>query len=456
MEIHKPRILYMLGWFYPDSVGGTERYVHLLAKDIQEKGWDVTIAAPAIDEKEHQYTYDGITVYRYPVSLEPSLAEVRVKVVPGYFEVFQDWLRKNMPDIAHIHSRTRGCGFFHMQYIKQLGIPLVLTIHAADFMCMGGTAMLWGVAPCDGRLHDYRCVACWLKKQGVYWPLAMLMARIPVSIAKMMEEMPGKYATALAIKKLFVDKQGRDRAIFNFCDRIIVVSKWLLKVLLLNNIPERKIFISLHGLPPVPVYHKKAPGLGHAGTLRIGFIGRFVHIKGAHVLIQAVRRLSLRIHVELRIYGRVNTEEDASYFMGLQKISQRDKRIKFCGELKSDNYEEIMSNLDIVAIPSLWLETGPMVALEAFAWGIPVIGCNVGGVAELIKDGINGRLVKMGDVRAWARQIQWIYEHPETLREWAGHIPEVRSSKDVACDMRKIYEEVLAGNKSLPGVSYNK
>jgi len=444
MEIHKPRILYMVGWFYPDSVGGTERYVHLLAKAIQELGWDVAIAAPAIDEKEHQYTYDGLAVYRYPVSLEPSLAEVRVKVVPRYFEVFQDWLRKNRPDIAHIHSRTRGCGFFHMQYIKQLGIPLVLTIHAADFMCMGGTAMLWGVAPCDGRLHSYRCVACWLKKQGVYWPLAMLTARIPVFLSKMMVGMPGKHASALAIKKLFIDKQKRDKAIFDFCDKIIVVSKWLLKVLLLNNIPERKIFISLHGLPGAPEYEKKASGLSQAGTLRIGFIGRFVYIKGAHVLIQAMRRLSRRIHVELMIYGRVNSEEDNRYFMRLQKISQPDKRIKFCGELRPDNYKEVMSNLDIVAIPSLWLETGPMVALEAFASGIPVIGCNVGGVAELVKDGINGRLVKMGDVRAWARAIQWIYEHPQALEEWARHIPEVRGSKDVAEDMLKIYEEVLS------------
>lgn len=443
MVSNKLRILYIVGWFYPDTVGGSEHYVHLLAKDVRVRGWDVMIAAPSVDEEEHSYIYDGIPVYRYPVAVNPSIEEVRVEAPPKYFEIFQDWLRKNKPDIVHIHSRTRGCGFFHISYIKQLGIPLVLTIHAADFMCVGGTAMLWGVYPCDGILHNYRCTACWLKKQGAPWPLSIVFARTPIFLSVLMKRVKNRFATALAMKKLFVEKRQRDKIIFNSSDKVVVVARWLLRVLLLNKVPRQKIFLSLHGLPSTTRRHTKTYGFKNSEPLRIGFIGRFNIIKGAHILIKAVKRLPLSVRVELRLYGKVNTEEDRQYLHWLEKISKVDTRIKFCGELRPQNYQEVMDSLDIIAVPSLWLETGPLVILEAFAAGIPVIGCDVGGIPELVKDGVNGMLVKFGNVRAWANAIKWISEHPEALQDWASHIPRVRSSIEVAEDMLKIYKKVL-------------
>ena len=47
-------------------------YVHSLARDLKDLGCDVTIVAPSNDEKEHTYIYDGLSVYRYPVSLKPG------------------------------------------------------------------------------------------------------------------------------------------------------------------------------------------------------------------------------------------------------------------------------------------------------------------------------------------------------------------------------------------------
>ncbi len=439
----KPRVLYMLGWFYPDSVGGSERYVYMLARDIQEKGWEVTIAAPAIDEQEHHYNYDGIAVYRYPVSLRPSLAEIRVYEPPRYFEVFQDWLRKNRPDIVHIHSRTRGCGIFHMQYVKELDIPLVLTIHAADFMCVGGTAMLWGVYPCDGKLNVQRCVSCWLKKEGLFWPLAILLARTPVFVSKIAQKIHARWATSLAIVGLFIEKQLRDKTIFESVDKVVVVAKWLLKVLLLNGVPREKIFLSLHGLPAAQGDYKKPCVRRDSRLIRIGFIGRFTKIKGPHILIRAVKSLSLDVDVQLRLYGRANSAEDKRYLGWLRRIAGDDRRIKFLGELGQENYPEVMSGLDILAVPSLWLETGPLVVLEAFRCGIPVMGTNSGGIADLVTDGVNGILVDSGNVKSWTEAIMLIYKTPQLLEDWAGGISFTRSDKEVADEMQGLYKEVL-------------
>jgi len=443
MIFRKPRILYMLGWFYPDSVGGTEHYVQLLAKDVQAMGWDVMVAAPSIDGKEQSYIYDGIAVYRYPVTTHPSLLEVRSGVPPEHFEIFQDWLKRNKPDIVHIHSRTRGCGFFHMKYIKQLGIPLVLTIHAADFMCVGGTAMLWGVYPCSGILSTYRCTSCWLKRQGLPWLVAVILARTPIFIASLMRKIPNRLATVLAMGKLFIEKRERDKTVFDMSDKVVVVSKWLLGVLLLNKIPRKKIFFSPHGLPSMATNFRRSHDYKNSTLLRIGFIGRFSYIKGPHILIKAIKRLQKDFQVELRLYGRVNSREDELYLRWLKIISRKEPRIKFCGELKAENHQEVMGNLDIIAVPSLWLETGPLVVLEAFIAGIPVMGSNVGGIPDLVVDAINGMLIKMGDVKAWANAIKWVYKNQQVLQDWAKYIPNIRNDTDVANDMLKVYEGIL-------------
>jgi glycosyltransferase involved in cell wall biosynthesis len=53
------------------------------------------------------------------------------------------------------------------------------------------------------------------------------------------------------------------------------------------------------------------------------------------------------------------------------------------------------------------------VVVEAMATAIPVIGSNVGGIPDMIQDGVTGFLVPPGDDRALADKIRWILEHPD-------------------------------------------
>lgn len=438
------RILLMSGWYYPDSVGGTEAYVRQLGKELQALGWEVTVAAPSIDEKEHKYIHDGLSVYRYPVSLLPGREEIRGAVPPEYLDIFATWLKENKPDIAHFHSRTRGCGFYHFTAVKQLGIPLVLTIHSADFMCVAGTARLWGIYPCDGKLDEYRCTACWLKNRGVpVWWLAWLLSRIPISLAIKARNVNNKLGTLLAMRRLFIERQERESHLFENAERIVAVSKWLYSVLKINSIPEQKLYFCPHGLMPAAVRSKPRSDFKVPSTLCIGFIGRFNHVKGLHILIKAIKRLPLDRHVELRIYGRAKLDEEKDYLGLTQKLAKDDDRIKFCGELTDNNRRDVFMHFDILAAPSIWLETGPFVILEAFSRGIPVIGSDLGGIAELVTNRVNGLLVEAGNVRLWANAISWIYKHPQALQDWSSHIPDVRSNIDVARDMVRIYEGIL-------------
>ena len=70
----------------------------------------------------------------------------------------------------------------------------------------------------------------------------------------------------------------------------------------------------------------------------------------------------------------------------------------------------VMAEYDLIAVPSRWLETGPLVVLEAFAAGVPVLGSNLGGIAELVRDGVDGILVAPNDAAAWAVAIGRLVE----------------------------------------------
>ena len=99
----------------------------------------------------------------------------------------------------------------------------------------------------------------------------------------------------------------------------------------------------------------------------------------------------------------------------------------------------VLRHYDAVCCPSLCLEGGPTVALEAVAVGTPVIGSNVGGLAEIVRDGINGRLLPPGDVNQLARALRDLGENPRQLERWRANLPRPRSLDDVAGDYLRLY-----------------
>src|SRR5215470_15814912 len=93
---------------------------------------------------------------------------------------------------------------------------------------------------------------------------------------------------------------------------------------------------------------------------------------------------------------------------------------------------DILNSYDVICCPSRCLEGGPTVALEAMALGIPVIAASVGGVAEVVEDGVNARLVPPGDVNRLAAALTEVASDPgATICEWKKHLPPTRRMYDV-------------------------
>ena len=228
-------------------------------------------------------------------------------------------------------------------------------------------------------------------------------------------------------------------------EHVVVVAGWLKEVLKRNGISGENVTVSQHGLSDsMRTTQRKAAERRHSQEaswpLRIGFVGRFTEVKGPHVLVEAVRQLPEDIAVETHLYGMAQSAKDQQYLAEMKQEAQGDPRVQFCGPMTEENRVEAFAGFDLLAVPSIWFETGPYTVLEAFAAGIPVLGSNHGGIAERVTDGESGVLVPPGDVEAWADALRVLWER-HRADHWDWSLPEPRTSRTIAQEMEQIYAQ---------------
>jgi len=136
------------------------------------------------------------------------------------------------------------------------------------------------------------------------------------------------------------------------------------------------------------------------------FLGRVQSHKGIEVLIRAFRRLedpSLRLHV-----AGAGPSLDAS-----KALAADDDRIRFYGFVSGETRRALIENADALVLPSLWPDNYPVSIQEAFQAGPVVIASRVGGIPEMVRDGVNGLLVEPGDEPGIAAAIERLRQSPE-------------------------------------------
>ena len=162
--------------------------------------------------------------------------------------------------------------------------------------------------------------------------------------------------------------------------------------------------------------------------------------KGAHVLIDAASRLPKGAY-ELALHGNIEVSPD--YVADLRRRAAG-LPVRFCGAFDEGEMSGIYRDLDVLVVPSIWLENSPLVIHEAFQMGVPVVGARIGGIADLIADGRNGRLYDPESPGELARVLQSLIDGPAQLDMWAANMPPVKSITDDAHEWARIYAEVTA------------
>lgn len=437
------KILQAIGWYFPDSWGGTEIYVATLAARLRAAGHDVAIAAPdASHVVERRYKHDGIPVYRYPIPSEPTRAEAQGGAVVRGAERFHRWIDEFRPDVVHFHTFVTGLGLAELDAARRAGARVIVTTHAASlgFICARGTMMRMGSEPCDGIADERKCSACMLQHRGVPRLLADLVARTPLPIAAALQRMPGRAGAMFRLPGFISDQKARQQRLLASADRFVLLNDWAARTVVANGAPPSKVVVNRLGIAARPP-RKPSPDMQPTKRpVRFGYVGRFDPIKGVYDLVRGLASVPASTAFRAELVGPVFTAGEQHVVDELRRMIGSDPRITIAPAIPHAAVPAALAALDVVCCPSIVAEGGPTVALEAHAVGTPVIGTRIGGLSELVTDGVNGRLVAPGDWRMLAELVQSIVADPSgTVDAWRRSLPTARTLDDVTREYLAMY-----------------
>ena len=171
------------------------------------------------------------------------------------------------------------------------------------------------------------------------------------------------------------------------------------------------------------------PGTGeHKGNFVL-FVGRLSPEKGVRTLLQAWQKIK---DIPLKIIG------DGPLLKEVQ--SKTEGRIEVLGRIPRQEVFSLMKEARFLILPSEWYESFPMVLVEAFATGLPVLASNLGAMAEIVEHGRTGLLFEPGNPEDLADKVIWAWNHPEKMAEMGR---EARKEYERKYTAEKNYEMLM-------------
>lgn len=179
-------------------------------------------------------------------------------------------------------------------------------------------------------------------------------------------------------------------------------------------------------------------------TKKILFVGRLHPVKGVRYLIEA-----MKIIKEKDLYAKLIIVGDGEEREKLQKLANKMgllDSITFTGQIPNQNVSQYMAMSDILVLPSL-SEGFPNVILEAMAFGIPIVATNVGGVIEIMENGVNGFLVKPGNPDQIAQKVLFLFNNKDMIKMISNNnkklVKQQHNWEKIAIKLENVYLKCL-------------
>lgn len=276
-------------------------------------------------------------------------------------------LTTSRPDLCHAHNIYHHISPSILGLLKANGVPTVLTLHDLKVACPAYN-MLTHDGICErcrgGRLHNvvlHRCIKGSTTLSSVVFLEALIHRLI------------GTYRRHV--------------------DLFLVPSLFYMAKLIDWGMPERLF--------------RHVPNFVDGGSFEprftagnsILYFGRLATEKGLYTLIRAAADAGCKLEL-----AGTGPELDS-----LRRLaSQIGADVRFLGYLRGNKLHDAIRSARAVVLPSEWYENAPMSVLEAYALGKPVLGAEIGGIPELIRDGDSGLLFPSGDSAALADALRRI------------------------------------------------
>jgi glycosyltransferase involved in cell wall biosynthesis len=281
-------------------------------------------------------------------------------------------IENDRPDVVHVHSVYPMFSPSILVACRRMNVPVVMTVHSHNLTCPTWYHLYKGrvCEDCVGG-HEYRCV------------LKNCRNNILESSA---------YALRSGVARSF-------RLFHDNVSVLIALTPFAKEKLLHAGFREDQIAVV-----PNPAYVSEAAADPSAGEY-VAFAGRISPEKGIDTLLAAAAQLP---EVPFKVAG------DGPAFSEMK--AKAPQNVEFLGRLGPDELGEFYNRSRMLVVPSVWYEQFPMVVLEAMGRAMPVIGSRIGGLPEIIKEGLTGSTFEPGNPGDLARQVRYLWDDPQLCR----------------------------------------
>lgn len=378
--------------------GGAEEFCYSLKKLLENKGHSVIIFGKKDLESIPSY------ILRF---FDPFVYLQSYKLIKNF-----------NPDIIHVHCISRNISPSPIIAAKKLGKKVVMTIHDFHYYCPKTWAIYQDGKPCKFG-YSKKCLYsnCKTFKEGYQY--------LPYHFFKWL-------------------KVGLHRKILIKHVNIFTTPSIKLKKAMQFSlkIPDKKIIY----LPNFTIPEKyEERNIDKIKSNQFLYVGRLSKEKGVQILIEAVHILinKNKLNAKLIVIGDGSERtklEELTNLLGLKK------NISFLGKLPRSTLSKYYLECLAVVIPSICMETGPLVAYEAMSYHAPIIASNIGELSNHVENNKNGFLFEMRNKKMLAYYLKKLYGNiklSKALGDEGYKIAKIRYDKEIYYKkLMKIYKNL--------------
>ncbi|MDR0844225.1 MAG: glycosyltransferase [Tannerella sp.] len=291
-------------------------------------------------------------------------AAVRIFRSSGVVAKFNQILNDFKPDVVHLHNIHSYLSPVIAQVAHTRGIRVVWTLHDYKLICPAYNCLRAG-KPCE---------LCYTDKLNVLTHRCMKNSRVASLLAWM--------------EAVYWNRKKLER----ITDRFISPSFFLKEKMVSAGFRSEQIDV-LHNF-----MHKENPSVV-AKEDYYCYVGRLSEEKGVETLLEAAQHVPF----PLKIIG-------GGPLLDRYKTQYPQANIEFSGQLPFEQLLPIVQRARFLVLPSIWYENNPYSVIEALCMGTPVLGAKIGGIPELIEEGINGLSFESGNPDDLRNNIRKMYE----------------------------------------------
>jgi glycosyltransferase involved in cell wall biosynthesis len=453
------KIAHVIHTFPPYSRAGSENYVDVLVNE-QLRNHRVVVFHRIADPDKPEYEVGSGSHGAIPVATINrtfcDMTSFRDTYQSESIErAFTTFLKNERPDVVHFHHVTclsTTC----VQAARELGIPVVFTLHDFWLLCPRGQLVRRDQSLCESHT-DRDCVCCMaaqLRIKGGHARTRKLWKRIeklaPLRLPKVMYQ-------SLASRPFKDEDEALEQirhrtqdvhSMFEHVNRFISPSRFLGDRFVDFGIDPSKIDILEYGYDLRRANSDARPTRSPGdGPVRVAYLGTWIPTKGVHVLIEAFAGIEPSQAI-LDVYGYApGYEGHEDYESRLRSLAGDATNIRFRGAYTPNHVPEMLAEAEVLVTPSIWYENSPLTIHEAFMAGTVVVTSDHGGLRELVNHEVNGLTFQPGSAALLRAALLRLALDRQLLARLAAQRTPVMSIEEHAAALDRVYASVRTDGK---------